>query len=92
MFSLIFLKKETVQIRDRKIPVIEALEKIETIQEKQKEKNYWKYIAGVKSYSDNLLWALERNDSVQSVNSYNQIVKEICYGEIIDELFNVMVS
>lgn len=38
MFSLIFLKKETVQIRDRKIPVIEALEKIETIQEKQKEK------------------------------------------------------
>ena len=38
VFSLIFLKKETVQIRDRKIPVIEALEKIETIQEKQKEK------------------------------------------------------
>lgn len=27
MFSLIFLKKETLQIRDRKIPVIEALEK-----------------------------------------------------------------
>lgn len=38
MFSLIFLKKESVQIRDRKIPVIEALEKSETIQDKQKEK------------------------------------------------------
>lgn len=38
MFSLIFLKKETVQIRERKISVIESLEKSETIQEKQKEK------------------------------------------------------
>ena len=37
MFSLIFLKKESVQIRDRKIPVIEALEKSETIQDKQNE-------------------------------------------------------
>lgn len=38
VFSLIFLKKETLQIRERKISVIEALEKSETIQEKQKEK------------------------------------------------------
>lgn len=38
MFSLIFLKKETLQIRERKISVIEALEKSEKIQEKQKEK------------------------------------------------------
>ena len=38
VFSLIFFKKETLQIRDRKIPVIEALEKSETIQEKQKKK------------------------------------------------------
>ncbi|CAL2035533.1 unnamed protein product [Caenorhabditis brenneri] len=59
---------------------------------KEAAKKYWKYIAGVKSYSDNLLWALERNDSVQSVNRYNQIVMEICYGRIIDELFNVKES
>lgn len=38
MCSLIFLKKETVQIMERKISVIEALEKSEIIQEKQKEK------------------------------------------------------
>ncbi|EGT36747.1 hypothetical protein CAEBREN_14866 [Caenorhabditis brenneri] len=59
---------------------------------KEAAKKYWKYIAKVKSYSDELLLALKQNDPVQSVNCYNQIVKEICYGEIIDELFNVMES
>lgn len=33
MFSLIFFKKETVQIRERKIPVLEALEKKEVEQQ-----------------------------------------------------------
>ncbi|WP_288394302.1 sortase [uncultured Vagococcus sp.] len=37
MFSFIFLKKETIQIKERQIPVLEALEKSKVTREKQKE-------------------------------------------------------
>lgn len=37
VFSFIFLKKETIQIKERQIPVLEALEKSKVTREKQKE-------------------------------------------------------